>query len=235
MESKPLLLVIGVGEATGQSLSRLAAGRYRLVLVARSGQLIESLAEELPDTIAVRGDIGDRQSWPDTLSTVVDDAGVPALILINTESAAWGAYNELPLDQFSASFEVNATGLLQTVQVLFPDPGLISPGTRVMLSSSPAAYSPPAYMLGLAPSRVAQRVMAELMDRSIAPDRLRFSVFSIDGAIDEPKMRAMLPDKPDSYFIQPDDIAAEMLRVFESDDFSLVSGISGESSFANRQ
>ena len=103
-----------------------------------------------------------------------------------------------------------------------------------MISSSPAAYDPPANFLGLAPSRVAQRVLAELLHANLADAGLEFAVFSIDGAIDEPKMRALLPDKPTSYFIQPDDIAEEMERVFGADEFPLASGISGESSFAKR-
>ena len=43
----------------------------------------------------------------------------------------------------------------------------------------------------MAPSRVAQRVMAELLHANLARHGLAFSVFSINGAIDEPKMRAM--------------------------------------------
>ena len=76
--------------------------------------------------------------------------------------------------------------------------------------------------------------MAELLDANLAGSGLHFSVFSIDGAIDEPKMRAMLPDQPTSYFIQPDDIAREMANTFDSEPFPMASGISGESSFAKR-
>jgi hypothetical protein len=61
---------------------------------------------------------------------------------------------------------------------------------------------------------------------------LYFSVFSIDGVIDEPKMRAMFPDRPTSYFIQPDDIAREMVRGFNASVFEMAAGITGESSFS---
>ena len=232
--ANPIMLVIGVGAATGQALCRWLEGQYTLVMVARSSELISALAQELDDAYAYTCDIGDRETWSIALRKIVSEVGLPRCVLINTESAAWGEYNELPLDGFSASFDVNAVSLLQTVQILFPVKEEIPAGTRIMISSSPAAYNPPASFLGLAPSRVAQRVMAELLNDNLSASGLQFSVFSIDGAIDEPKMRAMLPDKPTSYFIQPGDIANEMAWVFESDEFPIASGISGESSFANR-
>lgn len=232
--ANPIMLVVGVGAATGQSFCRLLKDQYTLVMVARSSELISTLAKELGNAFAYSCDISDRGAWANTLQKIVSEVGLPERILINTESATWGEYNELPLERFALSFDVNAVSLLQTVQMLFPEKTEIPAGTKIMLSSSPAAYHPPASFLGLAPSRVAQRVMAELLNENLSAYGLQFSVFSIDGAIDEPNMRAMLPDKPTAYFIQPNDIADEMARVFDTTDFPIASGISGESSFAKR-
>ncbi len=232
--AKPILLVIGVGPATGRTLCRHVADQYRLVLVARSRNIIDPLVAELPDAIAYIGDVGEREDWPKVLEQIVSEVGLPSRVLVNTESAAWGEYHQLSLDKLATSFDVNATGLLQTVQTLFPDSDNIPSDTRFMISSSPAAYNPPSQMLGLAPSRVAQRVIAELLNEILAEKGLKFSVFSIDGAIDEVKMRTMFPDKPTSYFIQPGDIAKEIARLFEAQEFPLASGISGESSFSKR-
>lgn len=232
--NRPVALIVGVGEATGQSVCRLLADRYRLLMIARSPDLISRLAAELPDARAITCDVADRTAYAEVLRAILKQEGVPERILVNTESAAWGAYNQLSLEGLATSFDVNVVSLLQLVQTLFPEPGSVPQDARIMISSSPAAYTPPARMLGLAPSRVAQRVLAELLQANLESTGLRFSVFSIDGAIDEPKMRAMLPDKPTAYFIAPDDIAREMLRVFDADEFEPVSGISGESSFAGK-
>ena len=160
--------------------------------------------------------------------------GVPSRIVYNTECAAWGSYDELSLDQLDLSFDVNAVGLLQLVQVLFPSPEEIPHDSRIVVSSSPAAYDPPPHFLGLAPSRVAQRALAELLNANLEPHGLRFSVFSIDGAIDEPKMRAAYPDRPTSFFISPEDIAREIARVLGADDFPVATGIAGASAFGRR-
>ncbi len=232
--TKDIALIIGVGEATGQSVCRLLADRYQLLLLARSSELITALAEELPDAQAIVCDVADREAYAGVLEHIRNDVGLPKRILVNTERAAWGAYSQLSLDELSASFDVNVISLLQLVQTLYPDPAQVPADTRIMISSSPAAYDPPAHFIGLAPSRVAQRVLAELLQENLAGSGPGFSVFSIDGAIDEPKMRAMLPDKPTAYFIQPDDIAREMVAVFDAAEFPMASGIAGQSSFAKR-
>jgi len=228
---REVALVVGVGQATGQAVCRQWADRYKLILVARSNEFITKLANELPDAVALPCDVADRVAWGATLRRIRDEFGVPKRILINTEAAAWGEYNSLSLDELDRSFDINVISLLQLVQTLFPNKETIPAGTRIMISSSPVAYNPPARFLGLAPSRVAQRVMAELLHEKLARHGLAFSVFSINGAIDEPKMRAMYADKPASFFIQPNDIARVMVSLFDSEDFKLAAELRGESAF----
>ena len=230
--AREVALVVGVGQATGQAVCRQWSDRYKLILVARSTEFITALAHELPDAHALPCDVADRDAWAATLGRIRVEFGLPKRILINTEAAAWGEYNTLSLDQLDNSFDINAVSLLQLVQTLFPNKEKIPAGTRIMISSSPAAYHPSVPFLGLAPSRVAQRVMAELLNEHLARHGPAFSVFSINGAIDQPKMRAMYTDKPTSFFIQPNDIARAMVSLFDDEDFKLSAELCGESSFA---
>ena len=230
--AREVALVVGVGPATGQAVCRQWSDRYKLILVARSTEFITALAHELPDAHALPCDVADRDAWAATLGRIRVEFGLPKRILINTEAAAWGEYNTLSLAQLDNSFDINAVSLLQLVQTLFPNKEAIPAGTRIMISSSPAAYHPSVPFLGLAPSRVAQRVMAELLNEHLACHGLAFSVFSINGAIDQPKMRAMYIDKPTSFFIQPNDIARARVSLFDDEDFKLSAELRGESSFA---
>ena len=225
-------LIVGVGEATGQAICRAWAEEFKLIMVARSPNLIAKLEAELPNASAYQCDVADRDEWQSCLQQILAEHGQPDRILINTECAAWGEYHELSLAQLDLSFDVNVVSVLQLVQVLFPSKGDIPSGTRLMISSSPAAYNPPARFLGLAPSRVAQRVLAELLHANLSDAGLAFSVFSINGAINEPNMRSVYADKPDSFFIEPSDIAADMDQVFSSNEFPLAAEIRGESAFA---
>ena len=231
--TKPLALIVGVGASTGQALARAWAPRYRLCLVARSAALVDTLATELADATSYTCDVADQNSWAETLLAIKRDHGLPARILINVESAAWGAYQDLSLPALAKSFEVNVVSVLQLVQVLYPAANDIPPDTRLMVSSSPAAYNPPPRFLGLAPSRVAQRTLVELLDQTLREHGLNCCVFSIDGAIDQPSMRTMLPDQPDEYFLKPAAIAAAMEAAFAKDVFPRRSGIRGASAFGN--
>ena len=231
-ETKPTALVVGVGAATGKAVCQTMASDYQLAMVARSQEVIDSLAASLPQASAFACDVSDRKACAETLRDIKARLGTPARILVNTESAAWGAYHDLALDQLSASFEINVVALLQLVQALFPNPESIPADTRIMISSSPAAYNPPARFLGLAPSRVAQRVMAELLHENLSGAGLQFGICSINGAIDEPKMRAVYKDQPASFFISPTLIAQRIADAFDAADFPTKLEVRGESAFA---
>ena len=50
MTEKPIAIVTGVGPGTGAAIvKRFAAGGFRIIALARSAELINSLAQELPD------------------------------------------------------------------------------------------------------------------------------------------------------------------------------------------
>ncbi len=131
-----------------------------------------------------------------------------------------GRIQHAVLDELDRSFDINVISLLQLVQTLFPKKEEIPAGTRIMMAAARAAYHPPARFLGLTPSRIAQRVIAELLHENLARHAFAFSVFSINCAIDEPRMRAIYTDKPTSFFIQPDDIARAMVSLFDGETLS---------------
>ena len=58
-----------------------------------------------------------------------------------------------------------------------------------------------------APAKAAQRSLAESMARYLWPQNIHVSLIIVDGVVDLPRTRAMLKDKPDDFFIAPDDLA----------------------------
>lgn len=213
--TKPIALIVGVGAATGTSVCTLLAANYRLAMVARSRTIIESLAKNLSEARAYQCDVTDREAWVSTLSTIQAELGQPHYILINTEGGGWGDYTQISVNDFSNSFAVNVVSLLTLMQTLFPNKKNHHP-CRIVVSSSPAAYVSHPLFLGIAPSRAAQRVLAETLDAAI--DQVDFSILSIDGAIDEPNMRSAYPEEPDDFFIKPGAIASKIRTLFEQKD-----------------
>jgi NAD(P)-dependent dehydrogenase (short-subunit alcohol dehydrogenase family) len=64
-----------------------------------------------------------------------------------------------------------------------------------------------------APAKAAQRSLAESMARHLWPAGIHVAVVILDGVVDLPRTRKMMPDKPDSFFVKPDDLAESVLRV----------------------
>jgi NAD(P)-dependent dehydrogenase (short-subunit alcohol dehydrogenase family) len=58
-----------------------------------------------------------------------------------------------------------------------------------------------------APAKAAQRSLAESMARTLWPAGIHVSLVIVDGVIAIPGQREKMADKPDSFFVQPDDIA----------------------------
>jgi len=224
--TKPLALIVGVGNATGKAVCTELASHYRLAMVARSTNVIGSLATTLEQAGAYPCDVTNRDAWVSTLKTIVAEMGLPDYILVNTEGGGWGEYMQIDVADFSNSFDVNVVSLLLLIQALFPD-GVAEASTRsncrIVISSSPAAYLSIPLFLGIAPSRAAQRVLAETLDEAM--DNVDFSILSIDGAINEPSMRKAYPHKDDDFFIKPAAIATYIRTLFEDAPFERIARI----------
>ena len=59
-----------------------------------------------------------------------------------------------------------------------------------------------------APAKAAQRSLAESMAHSLWPQGIHVALIVIDAVVDLPGTRRNMPDKPDSFFLKPDDMAA---------------------------
>src|SRR5438128_2507515 len=53
----------------------------------------------------------------------------------------------------------------------------------------------------------AQRSLAESMARALWPAGIHVALIVVDGVVDLPRTRERMPDKPDSFFVKPDDVA----------------------------
>jgi len=56
-------------------------------------------------------------------------------------------------------------------------------------------------------AKAAQKSLAESMARQLGPEGIHVALLIVDGVVDTPATRAMMPDKPDDYFLKAADIA----------------------------
>jgi len=62
-----------------------------------------------------------------------------------------------------------------------------------------------------APAKAAQRSLCESMARHLWPKGIHVALIIIDGVVDLPATRQRMKDKPDDFFVKPDDVAATAL------------------------
>src|SRR5258706_12861979 len=66
-----------------------------------------------------------------------------------------------------------------------------------------------------APAKAAQRSLAEAMARHLWPAGIHVSLIILDGVVDLPRTRQFFKDKPDSFFVKPEDVATVAVQLTE--------------------
>ncbi|MDA0352877.1 MAG: SDR family NAD(P)-dependent oxidoreductase [Chloroflexi bacterium] len=211
-DARPVCVIVGVGPGTGAALVSRFASAYRIAMIARSADRLEALAGEVDGAFAYPCDVADGAAFVTTLGRIRDELGAPAIAIHNPVVGAWGTYDQLDPAVLAESLATNVMSLLHLAQQLVP--AMVEAGDGVLLcTGSTGAYEGSVQMTGYAPSRAAQRTLAESIAKSVAPDGVHVAYLVIDGVIDTPPMRRFYPDAEDDFFMQPDVIAEECWRL----------------------
>ncbi len=204
--AKPVCAVVGVGPGNGASLARRFAADYRVALIARSAGLAGTLASELGDAKAYAADVGDGAAFADTLRQIASDLGDINTLVYNAGSGSWGSVEEITPEQFEASWRINAAGLLTAAQCVIPAMKAEGSGSIIVIGAT-ASRRGAARTAAFAPAKAAQRSLCEAMAKHLGPSGIHVALIVIDGVVDIPRSRERMPDKPDDFFVKPDDVA----------------------------
>jgi NAD(P)-dependent dehydrogenase (short-subunit alcohol dehydrogenase family) len=79
-------------------------------------------------------------------------------------------------------------------------------GTILMIGATASLRGGP-MTAAFASAKAAQRSLAQSMARHLWPQGIHVALVIIDGVVDLPRTREQLPDKPDDFFVRPDDLA----------------------------
>jgi NAD(P)-dependent dehydrogenase (short-subunit alcohol dehydrogenase family) len=98
-------------------------------------------------------------------------------------------------------------GALAASQQVIPAMKAAGHGSIVFIGAT-ASLRGGAQTAAFAPAKAAQRSLAESMARSLGPKGIHVSLIVIDAVVDLPRTRQAMTDKPDEFFIKPEDVAA---------------------------
>lgn len=210
---KPRALVVGVGVGTGYyAVKRFAAGGYDVAMIARNGKRLEKFAEEIPGTVPFVQDIGDIEGFQTTLNRIVEEFGLPEVVIFNAFQGAFGDFTEIDPEQLSTNFQTNVMAFLHITRQLTPLMLEAGKGAFILTGNSSAVRGKSNFA-GIAPTKAAQRILAESIARSLGPKGIHVAYVIVDAVIDLQWSASRVGGAPDEYFIQPADIAEELWHV----------------------
>jgi short-subunit dehydrogenase len=215
--SDPVCLITGVGPATGSALvRRFARGGYRVAMLARNRERLAVLEAEVPGTKAYACDVTDPAQIETVCAAVEGNLGVPEVVIHNAVGGAFGSFLEIDPKVLNRNFQINTMALLHLARRLAPAMVARGKGAIVATGNTSAQRGRPNFA-GFAPTKAAQRILAESMARDLGPKGVHVAYIVIDAVIDGTPQRGLRKDKPDEFFIKPAAIADEIWHVVHQD------------------
>jgi NAD(P)-dependent dehydrogenase (short-subunit alcohol dehydrogenase family) len=205
--NEPTCVVTGVGPGTGAALvRRFAEDGYRVAMLARDAARLEELAAEIPQASPFPVDVADLDALRRVLAQVRSELGPPSVLLHNAVAGGFGSFESVKPEELEHRFRVNVTSLLVLAQELAPK--MIEAGRgAIVVTGNTSAWRGKAGFAGFAPTKAAQRILAESLARSLGPQGIHVAYVVIDAVIDVPWTRRAFADRPDEFFIKPAGIA----------------------------
>jgi NAD(P)-dependent dehydrogenase (short-subunit alcohol dehydrogenase family) len=207
MNKKKVCVVIGVGPGNGAALGqRFAREGYAVALLARTTAIGATLAATLPQARAYACDVTNSGSVTSTFEAIERDLGPVHTLVYNAGSGIWGTIEDIDATAFEDAFRVNALGLLLAAKRAIPMMKAAGEGNIVVIGATSSRRGV-ARAAAFAPAKAAQKSLTESMARLLWPQNIHVCLVIIDGVVDLPRTRALLKDKPDDFFVVPDDLA----------------------------
>jgi NAD(P)-dependent dehydrogenase (short-subunit alcohol dehydrogenase family) len=218
MEKKnPVALVTGVGPGTGAAIARrFSRGGYSVAMLARNRERLTRLKDEIPNSHAYPCDVTNEAQLDTTIESIRIELGAPKVLIHNAVGGAFGNFMEIDPKVLNQNFQVNTMALLYLARRLAPAMVAVGEGA-IIASGNTSALRGKASFAGFAPTKAAQRILAESIAREVGPKGVHVAYVLIDAVIDLEWTRKRFPDAPNEFFITPAAIADEVWHVAHQD------------------
>ena len=215
--SSKVCVITGVGPGTGAALTRrFATGGYRVAMLARNADRLAALEAQVAGAKAFPCDVSDPEQVTAAAEAIRRDLGEPAVLIHNAVGGAFGTFLEIDPEILNRNFQTNAMGLLYLARAFVP--AMIAQGEGALIATgNTSAQRGRAAFAGFAPTKAAQRILAEAIARDAGPKGVHVAYVVIDAVIDVPWTRERFKDRPDDFFIKPAAIADEIFHLAHQD------------------
>jgi NADP-dependent 3-hydroxy acid dehydrogenase YdfG len=215
--TNPVAVVTGVGPGTGAAIARrFSKGGYKVAMLARDRSRLSALEKEIANSRAYPCDVSDEAQVDSTIAAIRGDLGASRVLVHNAVGGAFGTFMDIEPAVLNRNFQVNTMALLYLARRLAPAMVEAKDGA-IIATGNTSALRGKAGFAGFAPTKAAQRVLAESMARDLGPKGVHVAYLVIDAVIDLEWTRKRWPEARDDFFIKPAAIAEEVWHIAHQD------------------
>lgn len=178
-------------------------------MIARDRKRLEDIEQEVAGAFALPCNITDTPEFICALDAAVERAGAPNVVVHNAVGGTFGGFRAVDPSEMERNFAINVMALLHLGR--WAAPLMVEKGGgSIIVTGNTSALRGKADFAAFAPTKAAQRILAESMARDLGPDGIHVAYLVIDAIIDLEWTRQRFAGKPDDFFVRPDDIASEI-------------------------
>ncbi len=181
-------------------------------MLARHLDNLERLRRQLPDAHCLPCDVGEPEQIHDVFTQIRQQLGPVDTLVYNAGAGVFGNIEEVSVDQFESAWRVNTLGCFCCVNEVIADMREAGSGNIIVIGAT-ASIRGGARFAAFSSAKAAQRNLVQSMARYLGPNGIHVAYIIIDGVIDMERTREYFPDKPDDFFLQPNDIAQTVFHL----------------------
>ena len=217
-EKRPVCLITGLGDGTGGACARrFHKGGYRLAMLARTQERLDRFEAELEGSRGYQCNVMDLDHLTATAEKVAAEMGAPEVVIHNAAGGSFQNYLGDKPQHLERNFRINTTALLYIARATAP--AMIEAGKgSIIVTGNTSALRGKANYAFFAPTKAAQRILAQSIAREVGPKGVHVAYVLIDASIDTPWTRHLGPsDRPEDFFCKPAAIADTIYHVAHQD------------------
>ena len=208
-------LVVGAGVATGGAVARrFAKEGFVACMARRKGDRLEALVQEIEAdggrAIGYSCDATQEQQVVDLIEQIESEVGPIEVACYNAAVGSSHSIMDFPAEDYERVWRINTFGAFLMGREVSKRMNERGRGT-ILFTGATSALRGKARLAAFAGSKHALRALTESMARELFPMNIHVAHIIIDGPIDTPLIRRMLPqvfeERPADGVLNPDDIA----------------------------
>lgn len=183
-------------------------------MIARNAERLAAIQHELPGAVAYPVDVSNHTLLMEVLDAIEVEMGVPQVLIHNAVGGSFGNFLEVEPGVLEQNFQTNVMAFLHLARRLAPAM-VEAGGGAIIATGNTSAWRGKKQFAGFAPTKAAQRILAESIARELGPQGVHVAYLTIDAVIDVAWARKRFPEVPEGFFIKPLDIADEVMHLVE--------------------